>query len=35
MARISLNGMVIGLVEIFSTEEITKLQNEGFTVVLL
>ncbi len=35
MARISLNGMVIGLVEIFSTEEITKLQKEGFTVVLL
>lgn len=35
MAKISLNGFVIGLVEIFSTEEITRLQREGFTVVLL
>lgn len=35
MAKISLNGMIIGLVEIFSTEEITRLQTEGFTVVLL
>ncbi len=35
MAKVSLNGLVIGLVEIFSTEEITRLQREGFTVVLL
>lgn len=35
MAKVSLNGLVIGLVEIFSTEEVIKLQTEGFTVVLL
>lgn len=35
MAKISLDGFVIGLVKVFSTEEITRLQKEGFTVVLL
>lgn len=35
MAKVSLNGLIIGLVKIFSTEEITRLQKEGFTVVLL
>lgn len=35
MAKISLNGMIIGLIEIFSTEEIIRFQREGFTVVLL
>ena len=35
MVKVSLGGFVIGLVEIFSTEEITRLQKEGFTVVLL
>lgn len=35
MVKVSLGGFVIGLVEVFSTEEITRLQKEGFTVVLL
>ena len=35
MVKVSLGGFIIGLVEVFSTEEITRLQKEGFIEVLL
>ena len=35
MAKVFLNNFYIGSVEIYSTNDIKRMQNEGFTVVLL